>query len=358
VVFTYDYQLVALRPVNQPTSYDLDSHTATRATEPLSALQRRLALQLPPGRNARSLALARQLRERAADDRAFVAAVLDLFRGGGYTYTLSPPRLGVDSVDDFLFNTRQGFCGHYASALATLARAAGLPARVVTGYQGGEWNPIGAYYIVRQSDAHAWAEVWLDGRGWTRVDPTSVVAPDRLNRGFFESMPGGISQTDRMLREIGWLADARLAWDTVNTWWKGQVIEFDLRAQLGLLSRLGFESPRIAQLGWLLALALALWLSWIALRLGRMRHPRDADPLARAYRRLCGRLAAIGLARDASEGPLDFAQRVATLHPSLGTELRPVLETYARLRYGPDPDPAQLRAFVRRVRRLSLRTRV
>jgi protein-glutamine gamma-glutamyltransferase len=356
VVFTYDYQLVALRPVAQPVSYELSSHTSTRASEPLSPLQRRLALQLPPGRNARSVALARELRAAAPDEAGFVGAVLDRFRSGGYAYTLTPPRLDLDSIDDFLFNTRQGFCGHYASAFATLARAAGLPARVVTGYQGGEWNPIGAYYIVRQSDAHAWAEVWLEGRGWTRVDPTAVVAPDRLNRGFFESMPGGVSQTDRMLREIGWLADARLAWDTVNTWWKGQVLDFDLRSQLGLLSRLGFDSPRVAQLAWLLAGALVAWLGWIALRLGRMERRRDSDALARAYRRLCERLAARGLPRETGEGPLAYAQRIAGLRPSLAAELRPVLESYARLRYGPAPDPAELRGFPARVRRLSLRT--
>ncbi len=354
VVFTYDYQLVASRPVTQTVSYDLSSHTGTRASEPLSPLQRRLALQLPAGRNLRSVALARELRAAAADEAGFVAAVLDRFRSDGYTYTLTPPRLDLDSIDDFLFNTRQGFCGHYASAFATLARAAGLPARVVTGYQGGEWNPIGEYFIVRQSDAHAWAEVWLEGRGWTRVDPTAVVAPDRLNRGFFESMPGGVSQADRMLREIGWLADARLAWDTVNTWWKGQVIEFDLRSQLGLLSRLGFDSPRVAQLAWLMAAALLAWLAWIALRFGRMERQRDSDALARDYRRLCARLAARGLPRETSEGPLAYAQRIARLRPALAVELCPLLESYARLRYGRDPDPQELRGFRARVRRLSL----
>ncbi len=355
VLFTYDYQLIALRPVTQPLSYELTSHVATRATEPLSPLQRRLALQLPAGRNARSLALARRLREGSADESAFVETVLELFRTGGYTYTLTPPRLDLDSIDDFLFNTRQGFCGHYASAFATLARAAGLPARVVTGYQGGEWNPIGAYYIVRQSDAHAWVEVWLEGRGWTRVDPTGVVAPDRLNRGFFDSMPEAVSQTDRMLREIGWLADARLAWDTANTWWKDQVIEFDLRSQWRLLAWAGFESPRVAQLGALLAGALIVWLAWVGLRLGRPPGPRDADALARAYRRLCERLAANGLPRQASEGPLDYAQRIGALRPALEGRLRPLLERYARLRYGADPDPQALQGFVRAARRLSLR---
>src|SRR5262249_58455899 len=121
--------------------------------------------------------LAREMRSRAASDQAYIAAVLQLFKTGGFVYSLTPPLLNYDSVDDFLLNTRSGFCGHYASAFVTLMRGAGIPARVVTGYLGGEWNPIGEYFIVRQSDAHSWAEVWVEGKGWLRVDPTAVVEP-------------------------------------------------------------------------------------------------------------------------------------------------------------------------------------
>jgi transglutaminase-like putative cysteine protease len=357
VRFTWDYMLVSDQPVRQPVSYEARSHTAVRATEPLTPLQRRLALQLPPGRNPRSVALGRQLRAQTADDAAFVQALLGLFRDGGYAYTLTPPKLDLDSVDDFLFNTRRGFCGHYASAFATLARAAGIPARVVTGYQGGEWNPIGAYFIVRQSDAHAWAEVWLEERGWSRVDPTGVVAPERLDRGFFEALPGAVSTADRMLREIGWLADARLAWDTLNTWWKDEVVEFDLGSQLSLLSRLGFDSPRLSQLGALLAGAVLAWVGWILLRFGRMERRRDADPLARAWRRLGERLAAAGAAREPSEGPLDFAARLRATRPVLAGRVGPLLEQYARLRYGPGlgPAAAEVTAFARAARAVELR---
>ena len=355
VAFTWDYMLVAMRPVRQPVSYTAESHPQVRALEPLTPLQRRLALQLPAGRNPRALALARELRARNAGDVALVQALLGVFRDGGFTYTLTPPRLSRDSVDDFLFNTRQGFCGHYASAFATLARAAGLPARVVTGYQGGEWNPIGAYYIVRQSDAHAWVEVWLDGRGWSRVDPTGVVSPERLDRGFFETLPGGISTTNRILREIDWLADARLAWDTANTWWKDEVLEFDLGSQLQLLSRLGFESPRVSQLGALLAGGIVLWLGWLLWRFGRAPRRRDADPLARAWRRLGARLAAAGVARAPDEGPLDYAQRLRQQRPALAERVTPLLETYARLRYGPAPRVEEVREFARAAQRVSLR---
>lgn len=355
VVFTWDYMLATRRPVRQAVSYELASHLEVRATEPLSPLQRRLALQLPPGRNPRSLALGRELRAASADEAAFVAALLERFRSGGFAYTLTPPKLDLDSVDDFMFNTRRGFCGHYASAFVSLARAGGVPARVVTGYQGGEWNPIGAYYIVRQSDAHAWAEVWLEGRGWTRVDPTGVVAPERLDRGMVATLPDAISTTDRMLREIGWLADARLGWDTINTWWKDRVIEFDLRAQFALLSRLGFESPGLAQLGAIVAGGLLAWLSWLLLRLGRMAPPRDADPLQRAWRRLCARLAALGLARHVAEGPLDYARRIRAERPRLDPQVSEAIEAYAKLRYGPAPAATEVVELARRLTRLSLR---
>jgi transglutaminase-like putative cysteine protease len=335
VFLTSEYQLVVAEPVTQPTSYDVTSYARVRFTGPLSPTARRQTLQLPTGRNPRSTALARQLRAQASGEEAFVDAVLGLFRTGGFVYTLTPPRLDLDSVDDFVFNTRAGFCGHFASAFVSMMRAGGLPGRVVTGYHGGEWNPIGEYYIVRQSDAHAWAEVWLEGRGWTRVDPTGVVSPERLNRGFFASMPGAASRTERILREIDWISGLRLRWDSVNTWWKDRVLDFDLRAQLALLERLGAPAPRVAWLGWLLAGALALWLGVVALLVGRGARRDRGDALARAYRGLCSRLATAGLPRAAHEGPLDYARRIGTSRPDLDRDVTPLLRRYAALRFGP-----------------------
>jgi protein-glutamine gamma-glutamyltransferase len=158
-VRTSDLQLITASslPVSTLSSFDLVSSTAYRIEEPLPVVMRRVDLQLPPNRNPRSLALARELRAQAGSDRAFVDAVLRKFREEEYYYTLEPPRLDLDSVDDFLFNTRRGFCEHFASSFTVLARAAGIPARVVAGYQGGEFNPMGGYLIVRQSEAHAWS---------------------------------------------------------------------------------------------------------------------------------------------------------------------------------------------------------
>ena len=191
------------------------------------------------------------MRARAGSDAAYVAAVLEMFRSQGFEYTLTPPRLDFDSVDDFIFNTKRGFCGHFASAFVTLMRAAGVPSRVVTGYQGAEWNPVGKYFIVRQSDAHAWSEVWIAGRGWTRVDPTAVVAPERLRRGVFELLPDSLSAPARFARETAWINDTMLSWDALNDWWNGRVVKFDLSTQLSLLEDIGLrnagmEAPGLA----------------------------------------------------------------------------------------------------------------
>lgn len=334
VMLTFDYQLLASEPVTRPTTYEAVSHTQTRTMGPISTLARRYDTELPPGRNLRSMSLAKQMRAAVSTDRDFVTAVLTLFRRGGFEYTLTPPRLDLDSVDDFLFNTHRGFCGHYASAFVTLMRAAGVPARVVTGYLGGEWNPIREYYLVRQSDAHAWAEVWLDGSGWTRIDPTAVVAPERLRRGVYDLLPDSLSAPERMLRDTPWLAEARQGWDALNDWWNERVVRFDFRSQIDLLRWLGVDSPELRHLGWLLAAGLIAWLLFIAWQIGRTARPLPADRLARAYVRLCDKLARAGAHRAKHEGPLAYADSVAARRPDLSEAVRALLGRYADLRYG------------------------
>ncbi|MGH8258089.1 MAG: transglutaminaseTgpA domain-containing protein, partial [Steroidobacteraceae bacterium] len=303
VHLTFDHVLVSARRLTEPVTYELVSYPHARDAEPLSARVRRRDTRLPPGRNPRAIALAKRLRASAATDDAYIGAVLDFLRSGGFQYSLTPPRLGSDSVDDFLFGTRQGFCGHFASAFAMLMRAGGLPARVVTGYLGGEWNRIGGYLLVRQSDAHAWVEVWLEGRGWTRIDPTVAVAPERLTRGILAFLPGAASRPERLMIDTPWLATIGQAWDAANAWWTNEVVNFDLKAQLALLGRLGIRSPGLAALASALAIALIAWLAamtWLV----RLPKPEQPDRLARAYARLCRKLERAGVPREAHEGPL------------------------------------------------------
>jgi transglutaminase-like putative cysteine protease len=355
VIFTYDYELVAREPVTETTSYNAVSHTATRATEPLSKLARQIETQWPQGRNPRSLQFARDMRARVSSDGAFVAAVLEFLRTGGFVYSLTPPLLDYNSVDDFLFNTRSGFCGHYASAFVTLMRGAGVPARVVTGYLGGEWNPIGDYFVVRQSDAHSWAEVWLEGRGWTRVDPTAVVEPDRLTRGMLDLLPDAGSAEARLARSSPGITALLQRWDAVNTWWTNHVLKFDYRSQLNLLSRLGIRSPDLATVGWAFVAALLSWLTWIAWQMGRGSPQVRPDRLARAYARLCRKLARIGLPRAAHQGPLAYADAVAKRRPDLTETVQTLLARYAELRYGEpraESRAADVAGFERAVARL------
>jgi transglutaminase-like putative cysteine protease len=335
VFFSYDYDLIAREPVTQPTTYDALSYTHTASSEPLSNSARQMESALPPNRNPRTRQLAARLRAHAPADPDFVRAAMEYLRSGGFQYSLTPPKLDFDSVDDFLFRTREGFCGHYASAFVALLRAGGVPARVVTGYQGGEWNPIGGYFLVRQSDAHAWAEVWLDGRGWLRVDPTAIVAPERLRRGILDILPNAVSGSARLLYATPFLARLMQGWDALNTAWNERIVKFDINTQLGILKRLGVPSADWTALITTLGSGLVGWLAWIAWYIGRSAGPRPADRLARSYARLCRKLAHAGVARDPDEGPLAYAARIGTRRPDLMSRAQPLLARYAQLRYGP-----------------------
>jgi hypothetical protein len=256
-------------------------------------------------------------------------------------------------VDDVLFDTKRGFCGHFASAYAMLMRAAGVPARVVTGYLGGEWNPVGAYFIVRQSDAHAWTEVWLDGRGWTRIDPTAVVEPGRLLYGVYDVLGETSEPMALTLQRHAWLAQLARYWDSTNTWWRDRVLEFNLRAQFSFLRDLGIEAPGWQHLGGAFAGMLLLWLLWVAVTLRRSVARVKPDRIGRAWLRATRKLARVAPPREPSEGAMTYARRVATQMPSLGERVIALATLYTRLRFGPEPDEPQIAALERAVRKLA-----
>ncbi len=349
----WDFSLRARRPINTVIRYDVRSFTDYRAGAALDSSLGTSSLQLPQGRNPRSLDLARRMRAEAGSDAAFIRAALGMFREQEFRYTLTPPGLARDSVDDFLFNTRQGFCGHFASAFTTLMRAAGIPARVVAGYQGGAWNPIGGYLIVRQSHAHAWSEVWLPERGWTRVDPTAAVAPERVERGFEASFAESEALAGALARDSGLLWQAGMLWDNLNAEWNDWVVQFDRAAQDGILDKLGFDDPDWRAFAAALAIGLAVTVGVLAMWLALELRPRDRDPALAAYRRFERRLARRGIDRPPSEAPRDFARRVRHLRPDLAVPTLAITESYLQLRYAPDPagtDLKSLRAMVARFR--------
>ncbi|MFA5083496.1 MAG: transglutaminase domain-containing protein, partial [Hydrogenophilaceae bacterium] len=240
--------------------------------------------------------------------------------------------LGEHGVDDFLFLTRRGFCEHYAGAFTVLMRAAGVPARVVTGYQGGERNPVGGYWIVRQRDAHAWAEVWLAGAGWVRVDPTAAVAPERVEKGLAEALP----MAERPLLNLSahWLRPWRQGWDFLNNGWNQWVLGYDFQRQQRLLARL---SPSLASLKgmlWAMLAGAGLILAGLALVLLRDVAGRPRTEAERLYARFLGRLERTGLDKGSAEGPVDFAARAGRDRPDLARQIHTITRLYIALRYG------------------------
>ena len=368
---TNDGLLLADRPITARARYEARSFTGFSFG--LNETERSLRnwLALPAGYNPRTLQLAADLRarldaagggDRSNDGARAVEAVLDHFRNGGFNYTLEPPLLGRDSVDDFLFGTRLGFCEHYASAFVVLMRALDVPARVVTGYQGGEMNPVDGFMTVRQSDAHAWAEVWLAGRGWTRVDPTATVAPLRIEQGLrelarrtgagplFAIGAGADASWARLIQRL------RFNWEALENSWNQWVLTYSAQQQMRLLDRLGFEPD------WrVLAILLAFAVSAVAtvLAVVSLRHRVRRDPLAELESRFRAALERAGVRLRASDGLHALDARLADeLAPASRREAEIILRALDRWRYSPasvDVPPAAIRELRARVRRFRVR---
>lgn len=345
---TQTRELAQPDPVNRPMDFNAVSHTQIEQESQLDPRRRRRDTRLPPQRNPRTLALALQLRASSASDAEFAQAALQLFRRDAFYYTLTPPRLASDAVDEFLFDTKRGFCEHYASAYAALLRAGGVPARVVTGYQGGTYNRFAGYWIVRQSDAHAWNEIWLEGRGWVRADPTAAIAPERIERG-----SAGLYDTD--LAADTWsplFADWRLRLDALRQIWREAILRFDQQAQMNLLQSLHIPQPNAQKLALLLAAALAITSVWLSWQLQRGLRARKVDAAAAAFARLRRKLHARGIAERPAETALELAARVSALRPDLALTFSELCGQYNVLRYGRGaPAAGDLRRFVAAVRR-------
>ena len=338
---TRDYQLRSVQPVTALKRYEVRSNLAYRAGERLSVGERRAALEFPQLSNPRALEFARKLRADHADDRQLIRQTLLLYNRE-FTYTLEPPLLGSNPIDDFLFNTKQGFCEHYSSSFVFLMRAAGIPARVVTGYQGGEINTVGNYLIVRQADAHAWAEVWQDERGWVRIDPTAAVAPERIESGIDLALgPVGAFSAFAAADQFGILRQMRFTWDAMNNQWNQWVIGYNSDRQRSFLNQLGLDNTDWRSMGiWLLIACFTVGGVVSLFLLARMR-ARRPDPEVAAYRVFIAQLHKVGMDRAPHEGPLDFLARIARERPALAPAAQRITQLYVDIRYAQDNDRKQ-----------------
>jgi transglutaminase-like putative cysteine protease len=348
---TLDGQLVTPLPVRARVRYEMESiaDPAPR-TEEQPALLRR-ALRLPADFNPRAIALAADWRAASGTDAEILARAIAFLRAGKYQYTLEPPLLAQHSVDDFLFNTREGFCEHFASSFTFLMRAAGVPARVVTGYQGGDFNAVDGIMTVRQADAHAWTEVFLRGRGWVRVDPTVAANPMRLESGLARSVPNADALPFLSRTDFEWLIGLRNQWEALAHRWNVWVLGYNPERQRQLLSFVGIPDADwralTATLFTILGIITALLLAWSLRRLTR------PDPVQVAWRRFCRKLASRGLERAPNEGPRDYSERAARALPMSRLAILHIGALYIRLRYGSERGSsgiAELRRLVRELR--------
>ncbi|GAB3354647.1 DUF3488 and transglutaminase-like domain-containing protein [Lysobacter tyrosinilyticus] len=320
-----DLSLRSNRSLTSLTRWRMQSAVALRNEPYLKAMLRQTALELPQGFNPRTIALARQWRREAGtDDVAIVRRALTWIRAE-FAYTLDTPPWGRNAVDEFLFDTKAGFCQHFSSAFVVLMRGAGIPARIVTGYAGGYRNPLGDYWIVRRSDAHAWAEVWLQGRGWVRVDPTAAVAPERIYDTLADRAPG----SQGLFGDLGMPVWNARDWLRRN--WNDLVLGFDAERQSNLLSPLGLRKVDSAQLTLIFSLAAALallWMVWLS-----ARGQREPDPVLRAWHRLGARYRRFDLERTPHETAGDWLDRVARTRPDLVRGLGELSHRFANWRY-------------------------
>jgi transglutaminase-like putative cysteine protease len=349
---TADGMIVSATPVRSRLRYAVESlaDAQTGLREHRGALER--ALALPEGTNPRARSLAAQWRRGARDDTEVLQRAVDFFRGAGLAYTLEPPLLGREPVDEFLFDTRAGFCEHFSSAFVFMLRAAGVPARVVTGYQGGEVNTVDSIITVRQADAHAWAEAYLPGRGWIRLDPTAAAIPGRIESGLARAVRQGEPVPLLLRPELEWLRSVRYNWEALAHRWNVMVLGYNPERQRDLMSSLGMRDADWRSLTAAMASTLGVFtLLLLAWSLRRLARP---DPVQRAWQAFCRKLGARGVARAPHEGPRDYAERAARRLPAAASAIQAISALYVGARYGRAASREQIVELQRRVRALHL----
>lgn len=350
---TQDLQWLTQRPITDVLRYQAVSYPEFRHGPQQTVRQLRVFTDLPPGFNPRTLALASQMRADPAlasgGTQALIDAALQRLRTGGYNYTLEPGVYGEHTADEFWFDRKEGFCEHIASAFVVLMRAMDIPARIVTGYQGGERNPVDGYWTVRNADAHAWTEVWMEGRGWVRVDPTGAVSPGRVGQFQRLRAPQGAFATAMGALSPGMVQQLRAVWEAVNNRWNQWVLNYTQSRQMDLLKALGFESPSWQDLTTVMAMLVVTaalgamgWSLW-----ERSQH----DPWLRLLTRTRQRLARAGLPLPETLPPRAMAEQVRARFGTPANAVADWLLRLEQLRYAPKPtqELSQLRREFRQL---------
>jgi len=333
---TSDFQLLTRKPVRRRVRYDMTSYPKYRITE-LYDGELQTTLQLPRQKHGKTKALIHEWQNEGLSADQIIDRALRLFNEDDFYYTSRPPLLENDRVDEFLFETKQGFCEHYASAFVVMMRAAGIPARVVLGYQGGEYNPVGDYFVVHQRNAHAWTEVWRQEQGWARIDPTAAVSPLRIIEGIESALPNDILDVPLVFSQNSLAKKLwqRLSyrWDAVNNQWNQWVISYGPKRQKEFLGQFGLRDINWSSMIFLITVFVILILIYIAFMLLKFT-PRNIDPAKSIYDKFCHKLSLCGIHRDISEGPADFAKRATLERSDLALQIKHITDIYIAIRYG------------------------
>jgi transglutaminase-like putative cysteine protease len=334
LILNTDYRLTTLDSPDKRAEYKVASYTDYN-TGPINRSEYQAATQLPGEPSDKINQLVSRLHGFDSAPDNFIKQLLNHFRVEDFHYTLTPPVLEENPIESFLFNTRYGFCSHYASAFVYLMRVAHIPARVVTGYQGGELNKVGNFLEIRQADAHAWAEVWLENRGWVRVDPTAAIAPERIERSINvdRQTAYGFTTTDQYLPlpAYNWLKQGRQLWSSVDYSWQRWVINYDNKSQSDFLSSFGINDLKTMIYGMIAVIgSITAVLCWFLL----YQKPKSTDKVLLSYNRFCKKLAKHGLVKNAGEGVKDFAERVKMKLPEQAADIDKITAAFIKLRYG------------------------
>ncbi len=333
---TSDFQLITQNPVTLRIRYDLTSYPKYRITK-LHEDELKIALQLPKHKHSKTKKLVRQWQNEGLSEDQIIDRALKLFNEDNFYYTFRPPLLENDHVDEFLFETKQGFCEHYANAFTVMMRAAGIPARIVLGYQGGEYNPAGDYFIVRQRNAHAWTEVWRREQGWTRIDPTAAVSPLRIIEGIESALPDDILGVPLIFSKNNFARKVwqRLShrWDAINNQWNQWVINYGTKKQKEFLGKFGLEDVNWSGMIFLIIAFTTLIILYLVFVLLRTT-PQNKDPVKNLYNQFCKKLSRFGIHHEVHEGPVTFAKRAVLERSDLAAQINNITDTYIAIRYG------------------------
>lgn len=335
-----EMQLVARKPVNHLMRYAMTSYLDY--TLPwIDWLVPERYLKVPDEVAPRARQYIQALLQQSPDKAAVANAVLQRFSSREYYYTRQPPPLSGDTTDAFFFDTRRGYCEHYASSFTVLMRLAGIPARVVTGYQGGEMNPLSNYMIVRQSDAHAWSEIYLEGSGWLRVDPTAAIPASNIENADDVSRFRSDLFDSPISAEKNWLSASarqlRYAWDTVNNRWNQWVVGYGDEKQKSLFKAIGIPEITWRGLSYLLFAALSVFTLFIAANIFQAQRIRR-NAIEKIYQRFLRKLRPLHIEKLPFEGALNFSRRVARHFPNKTIELMHIANLYNQIRYA-DSNP-------------------